>query len=239
MKDRVIDEKLTRYAESVKPKTGILDGAVFALRQRRQDAQSATESPRSAGVPRSRRSRAGLISALAAVIVAAAIIGIAIGIINGGFGGDKQGPTDPAVITPYALSSLNVSAGSLADAQSAGILTLAAETDETQATQGKVYKNDKGEIAVISIFYKTFGEGGVDEILVIADIGRGLTDYKEFKALQGVAIAGVTVYQREEMRNGEYYTNLYFVYKDIDYYLIIASPLADGAELYVRGLVER
>ena len=238
-KDRVIDERLTRYAESVKPKQGVLDAAVYAIRLRQQAAQNGFYIPRpadarSAGVPVRRNRTPWIFSSVAAVVVAAFIIGIAIGIINGGDKLNNNQPSQPAVITPYALNTLNASAGSLADAQNAGVLTL---KKAGLSTQGKVYKNGKGETAVVSVFYKTVGGGGIDEILVIADIGRGLTDYKEFKTLQGRTIAGVTVYQREEILNGEYYTNLYFAHGDIDYYLIIASPLARAAEVYVSGLV--
>ena len=244
MKDRIIDERLTRYAEAVKPQKGIIDGAIYAVRLRRQAAQSggyvpAPENSRAAGVPRSRNKR-WIFSSIAAVVVAAVFIGIIAGILNRGGGktdvGHDTKPPAPAVITPYSLQSLSVSAGGVADAQGAGVLTLGG-AEETLSAQGKVYKNKQGETAVISIYYRAVGGGGLDEILVIADIGRGLTDYKEFKQYSAVTIAGVKVWEFEELKNGEYYTNLYFAYKDVDYYLIIASPLKDSAEVYVTGLL--
>ena len=244
-KDKVLEEKLTRYAESVKPQKGIIDGAIYALRLRRQALDSgryipAPADPVSAGVPRSRSGKRWIFSSVAAVVVAAVFIGIIAGIINRGGGATNNKPDvsapSPAVITPYSLSALTVSEGGVADAQSAGLLTLGG-TGETLSAQGKVYKNKEGETAVISVFYKMVGGGGVDEILVVADIGRGLTDYREFKRHPSRTIAGVRVYEYEEMLNGEYYTNLYFAHGDVDYYLIIASPVKDSAEVYVTSLI--
>jgi len=252
MKDRIIDEKLTAYAERVKPDKGVIDGAINALRHRQRIISGggyipAPAEPRSMGIPRSRKKTfQWAFSAVAAVFIAAAVIGIALSIING-IGGNKpndpNGNNDPSPQPPkpaaYSLSALEVRSGNLlTEAQDAGVLTL----NGAVSVQSKIYENKDSEgdavTAVISVFYKTVGIGGLDEILVVADIGRGLIDYKDFKDFSGRTIAGVTVYRFEKLIDGEYYTNLYFTYGNVDYYLIIASPMAGAAEVYVGLLVK-
>ncbi len=105
-------------------------------------------------------------------------------------------------------------------------------------TNSRMYYADGGSApSVISTLYRTVGGSGLDEIVVIADLGRGLEDYRDFKNYEKSLINGVTVSSLQRWENGEYYTDAYFNLGDIDYYVKITSPGQDSAG-YIRILLE-
>ena len=230
MKNKLIEQKLNQYAEAVKPGNAILEPAVSELRQRRQWNYGAYAPPYPAA-PRKRRLSAGIWAAAACAFVLTLSLTVYFSYFY-----NKNAPEPMA----YNLSELTYRVEPIAEIERTSQILIINIDENFYAdyyTNCRVYSNAKGEPLVISVLYKTVGGGGLDEVVVIADLSGGLKDYKGFKALTEIKIGGVTVNRRQTRENGEYYSDAYFSYGGIDYYVIISSPAANGAERYVELLL--
>lgn len=216
MKNKFIEKKLNIYVEAVKPQSGIIDSAVLEIRQK-QFAHYAYQKPKKHGI------YAGVGAAVAASILLTFFTVYFISLL----------------IRPearYELAQLNYETATISEIESASsILTL---NISESYTNGRIYYAENSTTpTVISILYKTVGSGGLDEIVVIADLNKGLTDYNNFKKYKETQINGITVFERQLYVNGEYYTESYFRYEDIDYYVIVASPAQGSANHYITLLI--
>lgn len=219
MKNRFIERKLNSYVEAVKPNDKLIEGAVLALRQKRLEGNTSKVSAY-------RSNKRGLAIGLS---VAAACALLLVGIFLSQL-------IFPAKPQSYALADLTYNTASIeVIEQETSVLTI--DIDDMY-TNGRIYLNEKKEHAVVSVLYKAVGEGGLDEIVVIADLKGGLKDYSDFKKYTKKAdINGIEVRLMETRQNGEYYTNAYFSFKGIDYYVKIMSPVKDGVE-YISLLLK-
>ena len=217
MKDKLIEKKLNLYVEAVKPQSSVITSAVFELRQ--------IQSQKIQSYPAKRKT--GMIFGISAAAAAsfAIFIFLTITIVN-----MISGPPN------YALSELTYKTATISEIKStASILTL---NISDSYTNGRIYyRENSSEPVVVSILYKTVGSGGLDEIIVIADLNNGLKDYSNFKNYKQISVGGIAVFERRIYVNGEYYTEVFFSYEDVDYYVIVTSPMQDNAGQYILLLL--
>jgi|GEM_PF-6899956 len=218
MKDKYIERKLNLYVEAVKPQNRVIDDAIFELRQR-QSQKTIQPYP----VKRKTGMFFGIGAAAAASL--AILIFLTVTIVNV--------VNKPPV---YALTDLEYRAVTISEIQSAAnILTLDAGESYTN---GRIYHKEGSDApVVITMLYKTVGAGGLDEIIVIADLLGGLKDYTDFKQYTKTAIEGTTVHRRQVKENGEYFTECFFSSGGVDYYVIITSPVQSSANEYIALLL--
>jgi hypothetical protein len=219
MKNKFIEQKLNIYAEAVKPGTELISGAFTELRQNRARA---AQYPYAYKKPRNNFLIIGTVAAAAVWLVLISIGLYFFATLNSG--------------ENYSLSTLSYQVSSIEKGRENSVLIM----DIGEAyTNVRMYYNKSGDKPlVISVLYKTVGGGGLDEIVVIADLGGGLKDYAGFKNYTKAAVGGTTVCQREIMQNGEYYSEIFFSFKKIDYYIKIASPISGGINYYLPLLLE-
>ncbi|MCL2797511.1 MAG: hypothetical protein FWD58_05615 [Firmicutes bacterium] len=208
---------------------------------RAPNPESRTPSPESRGRFRLSSKR---VAAFTALFSAAAAVLIFFGVLMVNLLPDaNKGADEPSNPPPpaYALSSLTYNVTSIEEVENAVLTLRIGENglEELYANARAYYaKNNAESPTVISVLYKTVGDGGLDEIVVIADMKGGLKDYKSFKNYSDTAeVKGVEVRLKQRQENGEFYTDAYFRHGDIDYYLKLASPMRDVAERYVGLLL--
>jgi len=220
MKNKFIEEKLNSYVEAVKPDCGLIEPARSELRKKRGSVPYTPQKPR------------GLVWQITAV---AAILIFLVSMPVYYFMSTKNPSTDPAVTAPPAQYSISKLTYAVVPPDEIGHPVMLIDIKDGYIN-ARVY-SDKNKPVTVSVYYKTVGEGGLDEIVVVADIGGGLTDYKGFKDGNKTTINGVNVYTYQTLKNGEYYTEAYFEYADIDYYVMVMSPLSQNAHGYLELLL--
>lgn len=223
MKDRFIERKLNSYVEAVKPKKNVLDAAILALRQKRQ-----IKKPAAVPVYRPGRKRKVVIALCSVAASVLLIIGLIIAIREINFSSETLPQT-------YVLADLTYRTETIEQIESdTDILTM--NTSGDRFTKGLLYFKDN-ECIVIIVSYRILGEGGLDEIVVIADLKGGLSDFEDFTKYRKTNIGGITVNFKETPENGEWYTEAYFKNAGIDYYIKITSPVQSGKE-YISLLIQ-
>jgi len=215
MKNKFIEKKLNIYAEAVKPDGRLIVAALNELRIRKAQGMALP----SYFLPKNRQGQI-----IAALVAAVLLLSLVIFVFF------RNSDTN----MKYSLSQLTYQAVPVEEIPQS-ILTI--DLDDFYINARVYYE---GDIPVtVSVLYKTTGEGGLDEAIVIADLGGGLMDYTGFKKYLKSTINGVTVCKRQIRENGEYYTEAYFRYCDIDYYLMVTSPIKDSADDYIMLLFEK
>jgi hypothetical protein len=247
MKDSFIEEKLNEFAEAVKSDGGrVLDAAVSELRKRKREGYYEELRPKKSGAKRFTR------RLLAFGGTAAAIVLVFYFVISGFrslFPSSPGNTTDPGQNQPgdppdvddpprntYNLRSLSYDVVPASEA--AGRYSILSLTLENAYTNARLYyERTQRSPSVISILYRVDGAGGLEEIVIIADLNGGLLDYTNFWDFPKRTVAGVTVHSRAIMTNGECYTDMHFQYGEVDYYLRVASPVSESAYEYLNMLL--
>jgi len=245
MKNKLIEQKLTRYAEAVKPDNRVIQAAVLEMRAKKQWQNARAQAglggysppvpipPAERPKPGRRGLYVGLGAAAMACVLFVSLIVYFAGLIDSG----KTGPSDPSAPKPlYNLSQLTYETATIEEVK--GIKPILTLDIAEMYTNGRLYYAAGGtEPAVISVLYKTVGSGGLDEIVVIADLNGGLKDYTGYKKHAALAVGDTTVNRRQRPVNGEYDTEAYFTHGGVDYYIKISSPSQGGAEHYIALLL--
>jgi len=228
MKDKLIQQKLAEYAEAVKPDSALIEAAVFELRRKR--AEQASRSARRSRAPLLLRIGAAGVASLMLVVFSFYVI---VNVFN--FMGGNNDGTAPGHTPRYALSDLTYHVMPMENVRQESILIL--ELDNVHTNARFFFEAGETEPILISVLYRTVGGGGIDEILILADIGGGLADFVDFRRHTATVIEGIAVHKRQILISGEFMTEAFFRYGDIDYYVKIMSPTFEAALIYLTLLL--
>lgn len=208
-KNKLIEHKLNRLADSVRLNPDTVRDAVFELNR-------VEYSRKSSG----RR----MFSAVAAVCAVILIVFVSVFIVRGFNNQDTQ------TIVTYKLDSLQENF--ITDADSSAVPFSELENAELQQ---KSYSQN-GEIEVVATKIINVTEHGTDQIIVYQDIGSGLTDFSSYRNFSAYETDETSYTMRYEYKNGEYYSYCYYSESDVGYYIIIMSPYSDAAAFYFENV---
>lgn len=229
-KDRLILQKLNNYAEACRPPSG----SMLNLARAEFAAQKAAARPFSekvqSGVKFKSKPLFKLTAGMAAAVVFIFSLVYMMSILPLKGTTPPQGDNEPQQQISYSLSQLSGTPTEpqlLRDAEGSPLLTAAGlEGGSFTVTAFEFYHKDKEQPVTAWQQYKVLTSSGMDEVLLIADMGGGLKDYQQVKnSVTVYRHDGIEMYGTVDMYiNGEFYTALYFNYSGTDYYLIIMSP---------------
>jgi len=231
MKDKIIEQKLYEYVEAVKPDKEILAPAILALSQIRQNAPNVITKKPAWRLPLF----ASLGSFASACVIALVIF---LGIYHFILQPPPSGNAPDASLPPqtFTMNDLTYSLAVLSDVKD-DILVIDKENTYSNVRKYSFDEAEDDSVVVISVLYRTVGINGLDQILVIADKHGGLKDFNDFRNFSIVTIEGVTVRRRQQFINGEWYTDAFFEYGGIDYYIRIESSAQNMLVHYIELLL--
>ena len=218
--DRLISEKLNKFADSMQLPDGIIDDAIGVLRNKAKY--------------KTYRKPFFNIKKLSYFIPIALMIIVCVVALNMFI----QKNDSEIVDSTYKMNSLtktNISFYEISDYTDEDIRII---DMEVMSVLCSVYQNEYDEAVLISIIYHIVGDNGTDEITIIYDLDQGLTDYSSYKNYPLVIEDITNVYSEEVYDNGEYYTKAYFTIDEVDYYINIMSPAENQGNEYFENLLD-
>ncbi len=125
----------------------------------------------------------------------------------------------------YSAASISRRDSSISDVENIEGLKIIKNEEVADVKQ---FIDKSGELFVVTIEYLFLGDNGMEKLLVVADLKKGLTDFTAYKKYPGDVLK-----QKSEHKNGEYYTYGYFESDGIEYYMrLISSSNSDLSAYY-------
>lgn len=206
-KNKLIEQKLNRLAESVILDPNTVNDAVLELSQRKKSSKQ----------------RRWLVPSIATVCIVVVITFLSVFLINNY---NKQ----QSVVVPYSLNTLEQTIVTEVDYSAVPLSELG-----NANLQQKAYSRD-GKTEVVSTQIISVTEKGTAQITVYQDRGNGLSNFISYTNYPKQETNGKIYTQNNRYQNGEYYFYIYYQSEGIDYYITIMSPYHDATTLYFGNI---